>query len=99
MYWCCGKTAKDAPGCKFGKHQGRSLDSDNEDDLNTRLAHGRIKDVCKCCKEVGHSAAKCANDPNYHTLTAAATGTLDQEDSRLLKIQKNRKRLYSDTLV
>ena len=20
MWWCCGKTTKEAPGCKFSKH-------------------------------------------------------------------------------
>lgn len=20
MWWCCGKSSRDAPGCKFGKH-------------------------------------------------------------------------------
>ena len=28
MWWCCGKTTKDAAGCKFGKHESK----DDEDD-------------------------------------------------------------------
>ena len=24
-------------------------------------------EVCKCCKEIGHSAERCDNDPNFHT--------------------------------
>jgi len=28
MWWCCGKSTIDAPGCKFGKHQTAALDED-----------------------------------------------------------------------
>jgi len=30
MWWCCGKTSKDARGCKFSKHQ--KVDEDDEDE-------------------------------------------------------------------
>lgn len=29
MWWCCGKTMKDAPGCKFSKHV--SKEDEDED--------------------------------------------------------------------
>jgi BTK motif len=30
MWWCCGKTSKDALGCKFNKHEARN-EADDED--------------------------------------------------------------------
>jgi hypothetical protein len=30
MWWCCGKTSKDAPGCKFSKHESKE---DEDEDL------------------------------------------------------------------
>lgn len=33
VWWCCGKTNKDALGCKFGKHIGRD-DIEEEDALD-----------------------------------------------------------------
>ncbi len=32
MWWCCGKTKKEAPGCKFAKHETR--DDDEEEKLH-----------------------------------------------------------------
>ncbi|EER06422.1 ankyrin repeat domain containing protein [Perkinsus marinus ATCC 50983] len=32
LWWCCGKTGKDAPGCKFAKHESK-----DEDEYNTLL--------------------------------------------------------------
>ena len=34
MWWCCGKIGKDAPGCKFSKHESK----DDEDDLEDQRA-------------------------------------------------------------
>ncbi len=31
MWWCCGKTSKDAVGCKFRKHEVRNEDQEDED--------------------------------------------------------------------
>lgn len=31
MWWCCGKTSKDAVGCKYRKHEVRK-DDDKDDD-------------------------------------------------------------------
>jgi len=30
MWWCCGKTSKEAPGCKFNKHEMVKDDEDEE---------------------------------------------------------------------
>jgi len=34
MWWCCGKTSKEAPGCKFGKHEMIRDDEDEKMDKN-----------------------------------------------------------------
>jgi hypothetical protein len=31
MWWCCGKTTKEAVGCKFKKHEIRNEDQEDED--------------------------------------------------------------------
>lgn len=31
MWWCCGKTSKDAPGCKFRKHESKDDEKDDDD--------------------------------------------------------------------
>jgi len=33
MWWCCGKSSKDAPGCKFSKHFSKE---DEDEDGNER---------------------------------------------------------------
>ena len=63
MYWCCGKTHKEANGCRVSKHESKEDDSDDE-------GRGRGKNdnsanfKCLCCKEVGHSIDDCPRDPN-----------------------------------
>ena len=60
MWWCCGKTSKDAPGCKFGKHQA-SQDADNEDfvgdpdEREKEIERQKKLQKCLCCKQFGHS--------------------------------------------
>ena len=34
MWWCCGKSNKDAPGCKFSKHE--TYHDEDEQDVNFR---------------------------------------------------------------
>ena len=34
MWWCCGKTSKDALGCKYNKHE--SKEDDDEDDAREK---------------------------------------------------------------
>lgn len=36
MWWCCGKTSKDAPGCKFSKH----FSKEDEDEDAVEGANG-----------------------------------------------------------
>lgn len=70
MWWCCGKTQKEADGCKIGKHECKEDDEDdagdpdgNKDDQNKQLRNVR----CFCCKEIGHTIEQCPRDPNMKT--------------------------------
>lgn len=69
MWWCCGKTKKEAPGCKFAKHETK----DDEEEDKAGGADGepdksKLKQLkCVCCKEVGHLAKDCKRDPNIRT--------------------------------
>ena len=102
MWWCCGKSSKDAAGCKFSKHF--SKEDEDEDVVEGRGTgeHGeeantiinKNKNVrCYCCKEKGHGAKECPRDPNIKT-------SLDivLEEKRLSKARDFR-RLLSDSLT
>lgn len=32
MWWCCGKTVKEAKGCKFAKHECKDDEDEDIDD-------------------------------------------------------------------
>ena len=34
MWWCCGKTNKEAPGCKYAKHVSKEDEDDVEEMQN-----------------------------------------------------------------
>lgn len=68
MYFCCGKVNKDAPGCKFDMHRAFK-DSEGDDDFEGENKP-KVKQVCNCCKGIGHVGSKCDYDPNYHTTDA-----------------------------
>jgi hypothetical protein len=56
MWWCCGKTDKDNPGCKFSKHECKEDDEDDGGDADEKLNDIYTKNIrCGCCKEMGHS--------------------------------------------
>ena len=66
MWWCCGKTSKDAPGCRFAKHECKDdEDEDKAADPDHPNANKQRKQKCQCCKGVGHKAAECDKDPNF----------------------------------
>ena len=57
MWWCCGKNTKEAPGCKFSKHESKEDDEDEGADPegNKEGDQKQLKNVrCNCCKEIGH---------------------------------------------
>ena len=63
-WWCCGRTGKDAIGCKVSKHVAKEEDEEdieeNKEDDKLKYATAR----CSSCKEVGHIAHDCPKDPN-----------------------------------
>merc|ERR1719253_707566 len=70
MWWCCGKFGREAPGCKYAKHESKE---DEDDDLDAdemqeeRDRQKKIKNqniTCFGCSEVGHSAKDCPQAPN-----------------------------------
>ena len=69
MWWCCGKTGKDSLGCKYGKHETKDdeddEDLDNEQDGDAKKSNKYVR--CACCKEIGHTIDECPRDPNIKT--------------------------------
>lgn len=80
MWWCCGKTHKDAPGCKFAKHLSR--DEEEEEREAEFAERSRFeKKRCDCCKGVGHLGSFCDRDPNVRTG--------EDLEKEILRIEKN----------
>ena len=66
IWWCCGREAKDQPGCKYSKHE--SKEEDEEDENDGEKNEKPIKNIrCHCCKEVGHLIDACPRDPNIRS--------------------------------
>ena len=83
MWWCCGKTSKDAQGCVFKKHESKE-DEDDFDDIKDR-ENDKFKlkrQKCQCCKDIGHSAKNCPRDPNFRT-----KHDIDDEEKRVVGLK------------
>ena len=93
MWWCCGKTNKDANGCKFSKHQPRT---DKDDDCMQNPMATQVK-RCKCCREIGHTIENCTKDPNLRTTIGNPDLVFDEFDR--VETMRERKRFHSDTMV
>lgn len=91
MWWCCGKSSKEAPGCKFSKHSTQEEEEENED--NNYGSEGNKLIRCMCCKELGHGIEICPRDPNFKTKVDN-----DKEHERINKIS-DYKKLFGDTVV
>jgi len=90
MYWCWGKTNKDAPGCTVGKHESR----DDEDDATAEEKEERHRHIqWLCCKETGHIMDECYKDPNYKYGKSVI-----EETERLLHADEFSKDLKQDYL-
>lgn len=92
MWWCCGKTNKDALGCKYQKHESKE-EEDEDEEMEGYTMQDLSKLRCTCCREKGHIIDQCPRDPNLKT---KADTELDSE--RILRI-KDFKKLFSDTAV
>ena len=90
LWWCCGKTHADAPGCKYSFHESKE-DEDEYDDGLEQANSAQVR--CLCCKEVGHTTEQCPRDPNIRS-----KADTDEEFSRIQKIKDYRK-LNADTVV
>ena len=64
MYWCCGSKHQDEPGCKFSKHINK--DAEKEEDQSDEDESDQLKkQLCICCKKLGHKEENCPMDPNF----------------------------------
>ena len=95
MWWCCGKTNKDAPGCKFSKHiHKEDDDADDDQEAKEKCKASILKSTrCQCCKELGHTIETCYRDPNLKTKEE-----VDVDIKRIQTIKDNRK-LFADSSV
>lgn len=98
MWWCCGKTSKEALGCKFNKHIIRNDEIEEEELIALKAEKRKKNQKCFCCKEYGHEANKCIKDPNYRSIIGTSIDKLEPEFIRLSQIQ-NSKRLHANTVV
>lgn len=65
MYWCWGKTNRDAKGCILKKHESKEDEDDFKEQENENFKIKRQK--CQCCKSIGHLAKDWYRDPNFRT--------------------------------
>lgn len=95
MWWCCGKKQKDAPGCKFSKHEEKKDDEEDEDPADKEK--NKLKQMklvkCQCCKQIGHLAQQCERDPNLRSELDAET-----EENRIQNL-RDAKKLFIDSLI
>ena len=70
IYWCCGKSGKDTPGCKISRHESKEEDEEAEDlgkvERDPSSMHCSVTSI-QSCKKLGHSACDCPRDPNIRT--------------------------------
>ena len=85
LYWCCGKTGKDAAGCIISMHAPK------EEDLEERKNEAIAK-YCSGCKLTGHGIDKCPRDPNVKSQFEA-----EGEVKRLEELMKTRRKNYNFT--
>lgn len=72
IWWCCGKTVKEAIGCKYQKHEHKDENEDSDDEEGEGKAKFDRHLRCNCCREIGHLVSNCPRDPNLKTVTTIA---------------------------
>jgi hypothetical protein len=53
MWWCCGKTGKDAIGCKITKHFTKEEEDEDPEKVEEIEESKKLKKLnirCSCCK-------------------------------------------------
>ena len=98
LWWCCGKSGFNQPGCKLSKHEcvddvDVEDDEEDEDEKMKKELSNLSKVKCGCCKQFGHKTNDCVKDPNFKTNNSIAS-----EMKRLREI-KDTKTLFGDTKV
>ena len=94
IWWCCGKTGKDAKGCKQSAHEPKLDDEEDDENENKDDNQAMKQNVrCTCCKEIGHSVDDCTRDPNLKTKASA--------ESEFLRIQrmKDFRKLFAESTL
>eukprot|EP00744_Colponema_vietnamica_P003737 GILI01005676.1.p1 GENE.GILI01005676.1~~GILI01005676.1.p1 ORF type:complete len:898 (+),score=233.78 GILI01005676.1:261-2954(+) len=95
MWWCCGKPGKDAPGCKYAKHESKDDDDDMDEDEKNKEEGERKKNSkvrCWSCNEIGHDSRDCPRDPNIRT-----NFPVDKELARIEKLRNQARSLQNTT--
>lgn len=81
IYWCCGKTGKEAPGCVVSKHISKEDTSHQSNDpFATKYCIG--------CKKHGHLLVDCPKDPNLKT-----HAEIQEEFKRIEKVTAPKRRI------
>lgn len=94
VWWCCGKTDKEHPGCKFGKHTCKDDEHDPmEEDQELQDNVSKKLQRCWCCKQLGHRLDSCPHDPNIRT------GLDCSEDEIRLLNASNFRKMHVDSIV
>lgn len=67
MWWCCGKSGRDAPGCKAGKHEPKDESEGLAQDKEELASVLCSVSTTQSCREMGHKAVDCPKDPNLRS--------------------------------
>lgn len=93
MWWCCGQSGKEAPGCNKSKHDSKDEEEEDQEDNEANKDQSKKYIRCACCKEIGHAIEACTRDPNIKT-----GAKVEEEYDRIQKMKDFRK-LYADSIV
>ena len=89
IYWCCGKSNRDAPGCKTSKHESKEDDEDEDANQDTG---NETTQRCASCRKYGHTALDCPKDPNCRTAY-----DINEELQRITDIHQVRNKVETQT--
>eukprot|EP00921_Rhytidocystis_pertsovi_P004282 GHVQ01007459.1.p1 GENE.GHVQ01007459.1~~GHVQ01007459.1.p1 ORF type:complete len:496 (-),score=98.95 GHVQ01007459.1:762-2249(-) len=88
IWWCCGKVGREASGCKYSKHECKEDEDEldeqekrEKEEVQRKIRNQNIR--CYACKDVGHKAMECPQDPNLRTRYPA------DKESRRVELLEN----------
>jgi hypothetical protein len=89
LWWCCGRTSKDAVGCQKSKHLCKDEELEEEEE-SAKLNKGQMAKcsvrISQSCRELGHTHFNCPKDPNPRSV-----GDVRKEVTRLKGIKRLKK--------